>query len=96
MTYLLVNAAFMVLAALVAVPLLWGTRMLALTLTLLALLGATAIGDNLIIAFDIVAYDADKIVGLLIGLAPIEDFAYSVVAAALVPGIWLALERRRK
>jgi lycopene cyclase domain-containing protein len=95
-TYLLVNAAFMVLAALVAVPLLWGTRMLALTLTLLALLGATAIGDNLIIAFDIVAYDADKIVGLLIGLAPIEDFAYSVVAAALVPGIWLALERRRK
>ncbi len=96
MTYLLVNAAFMVLAALVAVPLLWGTRMRALTLTLLALLGATAIGDNLIIAFDIVAYDADKIVGLLIGLAPIEDFAYSVVAAALVPGIWLALERRRK
>jgi lycopene cyclase domain-containing protein len=95
-TYLLVNAAFMVLAALVAVPLLWGTRMRALTLTLLALLGATAIGDNLIIAFDIVAYDADKIVGLLIGLAPIEDFAYSVVAAALVPGIWLALERRRK
>jgi lycopene cyclase domain-containing protein len=95
-TYLLVNAAFMVLAALVAVPLLWGTRMRALTLTLLALLGATAIGDNLIIAFDIVAYDTDKIVGLLIGLAPIEDFAYSVVAAALVPGIWLALERRRK
>ena len=96
MTYLLLNAAFMVLAALVAVPLLWGTRMRALTLTLLALLGATAIGDNLIIAFDIVAYDADKIVGLLVGLAPIEDFAYSVVAAALVPGIWLALERRRK
>jgi len=32
----------------------------------------------------------------MIGLAPIEDFAYSVVAAALVPGIWLALERRRK
>ena len=96
MTYLLVNAAFMVLAALVAVPLLWGTRMRALTLTLLALLGVTAIGDNLIIAFDIVAYDADKIVGLMIGLAPIEDFAYSVVAAALVPGIWLALERRRK
>jgi lycopene cyclase domain-containing protein len=95
-TYLLVNAAFMVLAALVAVPLLWGTRMRALTLTLLALLGVTAIGDNLIIAFDIVAYDADKIVGLMIGLAPIEDFAYSVVAAALVPGIWLALERRRK
>ena len=96
MTYLLVNTAFMVLAALVAAPLLWGTRMRALTLTLLALLGVTAIGDNLIIAFDIVAYDADKIVGLMIGLAPIEDFAYSVVAAALVPGIWLALERRRK
>ena len=96
MTYLLVNTAFIALAALVAAPLLWGARMRALTLTLLALLGVTAIGDNLIIAFDIVAYDSDKIVGLMIGLAPIEDFAYSVVAAALVPGIWLALERRRK
>ncbi len=96
MTYLPVNAAFMLLAGLIAIPLLWGTRMRAITLTLLALLAVTVVGDNLIIFFEIVAYDPEKIVGLMIGLAPIEDFAYSVVAAALVPGIWLALERRRK
>lgn len=48
----------------------------------------TAIFDNVIIATGIVAYDEAKISGIKIGVAPIEDFAYTVVALLVVPNLF--------
>jgi lycopene cyclase domain-containing protein len=48
----------------------------------------TAIFDNVIIGTGIVAYDEDKLLGLKILYAPIEDFAYTAVALVLVPSLF--------
>ncbi|MEY4451787.1 MAG: hypothetical protein RLZZ380_908 [Actinomycetota bacterium] len=53
----------------------------------------TALFDNLIILAGIVEYDTSKIYGVYVGVAPIEDFAYTVVAVLLVPAIWKALTK---
>jgi lycopene cyclase domain-containing protein len=57
-------------------------------ITLIALLAFTAVFDNLIIGAGIVAYDPAKISGIYIGIAPIEDFAYSVAAVLVLPTLW--------
>jgi len=54
----------------------------------------TAIFDNVIIATGIVAYDEAKISGIKIGVAPIEDFAYTVVALLVVPTLFNFLRVR--
>jgi lycopene cyclase domain-containing protein len=48
------------------------------------LLVITAIFDNLIIGTGIVAYDEALISGIKIGLAPIEDFSYSLAGPLLI------------
>ena len=53
----------------------------------------TALFDNLIILAGIVEYDTSKIYGVYVGVAPVEDFAYTVVAVLLVPAIWKALAK---
>jgi lycopene cyclase domain-containing protein len=62
---------------------------------LAAVLLATAIFDNVIIGTGIVAYDPARISGVRIGLAPIEDFAYAIAAAVLLPSLWMLLRRPR-
>lgn len=57
------------------------------------LVGLTIIFDNLIIYSGIVTYNTENILGLSIGLAPYEDFAYTIAAALLLPALW---ERRNK
>ena len=52
--------------------------------------------DNLIIWAGIVAYDPEKISGIKIGIAPIEDFSYTVVAVILVPTIFNLLAKVQK
>ncbi|TFD72217.1 lycopene cyclase domain-containing protein [Cryobacterium sp. Hb1] len=94
MTYLLLNAVFLVVATLVAVVAvkrrLISVRFVsavagALTLTLLL----TAVFDNLMIGAGLFSYDPERISGVLIGLAPIEDFAYPLAAAILLPALWV-------
>lgn len=53
-----------------------------------SLLVLTLIFDNLIIAAGIVGYDSAKLVGIYIGIAPIEDFFYTVLAALIIPTLW--------
>ena len=53
-------------------------------MTLVVVLVLTAIFDNVIIGVGLVAYDPQLLSGLYIGLAPIEDFAYAVVAPIVV------------
>lgn len=54
----------------------------------------TLVFDNLIIATGIVDYDPEKISGIRLGVAPIEDFAYTVVALILVPSLFNLLRSK--
>ena len=95
MTYLLLNLLFTAAALAVGFALYPKRLRKVAWLALLPLAIATAIFDNLIVGFGIVAYDPTKISGVLIGCAPIEDFCYSLAAVWLVPAIWRrALNRR--
>jgi lycopene cyclase domain-containing protein len=73
-----------------------GRRMAALFLTLAVLIVLTAIFDNVIVGLGIVGYDEAKISGVLLGVAPLEDFAYTVAAVFALPALWLLLPARTK
>ena len=99
MTYLLLNAVFLGLAAAVFLAaVLSGAlsrrRIIATGIALAAVLLLTAIFDNIMIEIGLVDYDPTRISGLRIGVAPIEDFAYTVGAALLLPAVWALLERK--
>ena len=95
MNYLLLNAVFIAVSlfALLLVP---KNRWPAYLVAMVPMLALTAFFDNLIIASGIVAYDASKISGLFIGLAPVEDFAYTIAAVLIVPAVWSAMTKRKK
>jgi len=57
-------------------------------LAAIVLLLATAVFDNVLVATGIVGYDASRISGMLVGVAPLEDFAYAVAAVVLLPSLW--------
>ena len=61
--------------------------------TLIALLILTTVFDSLIVGFGIVGYDTNKILGIYIGNAPIEDFFYAFLAVILVPTLWAIMEK---
>jgi lycopene cyclase domain-containing protein len=95
MNYLALNAVF-IAASLLALLLVPKNRWPAYLIAMVPMLALTAVFDNLIIASGIVAYDASKISGLFIGLAPIEDFAYTIAAVLIVPSVWSAMLKRNK
>ena len=53
----------------------------------------TAVFDNAIIGFGLVDYDELLISGVRIGVAPIEDFAYTLAAVLMIPALWHAVDR---
>ena len=73
----------------------FGRRMGASAIAAAALVALTAVFDNLMIAAGLFTYPDELISGIRIGLAPIEDFAYPVCAAFLVPAVFTLLPRRR-
>lgn len=87
-TYLVLNIVFMsvIIAGFKLLGILtWNRKMIRLLVLLLVL---TAIFDSFLISVDIVAYSHDKILGIRIGLAPVEDFMYAVLAVVIVPSLW--------
>ena len=62
--------------------------------TLGAVLILTAVFDNVMIAIGLVGYDAGKISGAFVGIAPLEDFAYALAAVFLLPSLWVLLGAR--
>jgi lycopene cyclase domain-containing protein len=54
----------------------------------------TMVFDTLMIAADLYVFDADKILGVYLWGAPLEDFAYAIAAALAMPVLWTVLERR--
>lgn len=95
MNYLALNAIFISISllALLLVP---KNRWPAYLVGLVPMLLLTAFFDNLIVASGIVAYDPTKISGVMLGAVPIEDFAYTIAAVAIVPSVWSAMINRKK
>jgi lycopene cyclase domain-containing protein len=62
---------------------------------LVVLVALTVAFDNVIVGTGIVAYDGSRILGMRVGVAPVEDFSYAVVAALALPALWVLLGRRR-
>jgi len=87
-TYLILNTVFVgsILLGLRLWPVRLDRRYIALVLGVL--LAATAVFDSLLIHFDVMRYADAKMLGLYIGKAPIEDFAYTVATVLLVPFLW--------
>ncbi|MFO7689901.1 MAG: lycopene cyclase domain-containing protein [Cryobacterium sp.] len=99
MTYLLVNAVFLaVVAAVAAVAVrrrgVSRRTLLAVLITVLTLFALTAVFDTVMIAAGLFTYEAALISGVFVGLAPIEDFAYPLAAAVLLPSLWALLGTR--
>ena len=93
-TYLILS--LVVLGLVLAVV--WRRRMLygrPFWVALAVLLLLTLVFDNTIIIAGIVDYDLSRIIGVYAWRAPIEDFAYTIAAALLMPYLWHKFGRQR-
>jgi lycopene cyclase domain-containing protein len=99
MTYSLIVVPFVIVTVVITLATIrrpaFGRRMAASGVAAAVLLVLTAIFDNAMIAAGLVVYPPEHLSGISIGLAPIEDFSYSLCAAFLVPAVFTLLERRR-
>jgi lycopene cyclase domain-containing protein len=95
-TYLALNLVFMLIAFVTLNLVSRKSPWRAIGFTMIWMLLTTLVFDNVIIALGIVGYDSEKISGLLLGLAPIEDFAYTVVSVLAVAIIWTKLTKANK
>mgnify|MGYP000216810953 CR=1 FL=1 len=94
MTYLALNLTVLLTLLVILNLFMRRTPWASIGLTLVAMLALTAVFDNVIILSGTVAYDSTKIIGWMIGVAPIEDFAYTIAAVFLVPALWVIFSRR--
>lgn len=102
MTYWMLNLFFLVPALIVAAaaavkagPSRRGRFGTALAGTAVVLLILTAVFDNLMIGAGLFGYNPDRISGVWVGLAPLEDFAYAAAAVLLLPALWTLLTPHR-
>lgn len=76
-------------AVLVSVMRRLGARWWATTLlTALVLTALTIVFDSLMITADLFRYDDGALLGARVWLTPVEDLAWPVVAALLLPALW--------
>ncbi|MFJ4017777.1 lycopene cyclase domain-containing protein [Microbacterium sp. NPDC090014] len=68
----------------------------AIAATVVVLFLLTAVFDTVMIATGLFHYSPDHLLGVHIGLAPLEDFAYPLAGAVLLPTLWAALRARRR
>jgi lycopene cyclase domain-containing protein len=97
MTYALINLPFLLVATLVVgvalvrkVP----PRILPWLVSAVVMMLLTAVFDNAIIQSGLVAYDETLISGVMVGVAPMEDFAYTLAAVLMIPALWHLGERQ--
>ena len=101
MSYLELNAVFLGIAAAAVLAALVVRRPTyrvgaAMAATLAVLLVLTAVFDNAMIAAGLFDYSGHALAGGRVGLAPLEDFAYPLGAALLLPALWRLLTIRGK
>lgn len=100
MTYLQLSLCFLLLAVVAALGVTIafrrrGAHPAAVALTIVALFTLTAVFDTVMIATGLFHYSPDHLLGWHIGLAPVEDFAYPLAGALLLPALWAALRTRK-
>ena len=89
---LLSGAVVIVLVAIFAVrPRMLEWRRLLIVLAVVVML--TALFDPILVRLGLIDYDYSRTLGLDWFGAPIEDFAYAVVAALFVPYLWERFKR---
>lgn len=96
MTYWLINIPFLLVAAVVLGAALGrraAPRGLPWLISAVVMMALTAVFDNAIIGSGLVAYDAELLSGVMVGVAPLEDFAYTLAALMMIPALWHLLER---
>lgn len=94
MTYIILTISVLFVFAIYAFLMRKWLRAKPLAIASAVMLFLTLVFDNLIIASGIVDYDPQKISGIRLGVAPIEDFAYTLVALVLVPSLFNFLRIR--
>ncbi len=91
MTYPLLTVPFLAATVVVTAASAWrprfARRLTASAIAAVVLLVLTAVFDNIMIGVGLYTYPPEHISGVRIGLAPIEDFAYPLCAAFLVPAV---------
>ena len=95
MNYLALNVIFMLIAFVILIAIVRKSPWKLIGWTLLAMVLVTLVLDNVIVALGIVDYDTNKISGLVLGLVPIEDFAYTIVSVLAVSSIWHLMTRKK-
>ena len=100
MTYLSLAAVFVAISLVVLVVAVVVRRpsrrwWAATGLTVVTLAVLTAVFDSLMIAADLFRFDEERLVGIHVGLAPLEDFAWPIAAVAVVPALMLLLPGAR-
>ena len=95
-TYLALNLVFMLVAFVSLILISRKNPWRAIGFTMVWMILMTLVFDNVIIALGIVGYGENKISGLLLGLAPIEDFSYTVVSVLAVGILWHKFTRTNK
>jgi lycopene cyclase domain-containing protein len=93
-TNIVLNVLVLVVLTAVSVPVLRRMRVGPLVWTAFHLCLLTMVFDTAMIAADLYVFDADKILGIYVWGAPLEDFAYAIAAALAMPVLWTVLERR--
>ncbi|MEA9984094.1 MULTISPECIES: lycopene cyclase domain-containing protein [Subtercola] len=99
MTYWELNIIFLTLAILLAMTarvVRHTPRLGALLITAVVLVGMTAVFDNIMIGIGLVGYNTALISGAMVGIAPLEDFAYAIGAVILLPALWSLLPPSRR
>lgn len=96
MSYAVLLAPVLAAAFVVVVVALRGRRRswAALSIAAAILLTLTIVFDTLMIAADLFRYDDALLLGAHVGLAPIEDLAYALIALFVVVALWRLLPSR--
>lgn len=92
-TYLIVNLIVLTVVLVLLRPRI-ARPLRAWLFTAIIITGLTLVFDNLLIWLDMFTYAPDKILGVHIILAPIEDFMYALLAVILLPGVWQKLGKQ--
>ena len=94
LNYFFLGLALLILLAAVLTRRLDRRRMTAMLVGVSALLVLTAVFDNVMIGSGLFDYSSETLAGPRVGLAPLEDFAYPLGGAILLPSAWVLLAPR--
>jgi lycopene cyclase domain-containing protein len=94
-TNALLNVTVLVVLGAVVAPVLRRLRPGPLVWGAVLMVALTVVFDTLMIAADLYVFDPDRILGVYVWGAPVEDFGYALAASALMPALWTWLGRRR-